>query len=890
MRHILSILFILAAWLAHASHIVGGDIYYDYLGNNQYRFYITVYRDCNSSGAAFDNPLTLTIYNSSGATIDNLQVPFNGSALVPPNFDDPCLNTPPNVCTEVTTYTQVVTLPPIPGGYTITYQRCCRGPNITNLQFPDDTGFTLTCVVPGTTNNNYVNSSPRFNNYPPLVICANDDLVFDHSATDPDGDVMVYSLTTPYSGASSGNPMPNPAPPPPYTPVTWNAGYSAAAPLGPGSSVTIDPNTGLLNVSPNLTGLFVVGIQVEEYRNGVLINRTIRDFLFNVFMCDFSAQADLPLQSELSTFVSYCNGLTVQFENNTFGAQTYAWDFGVPGITTDVSTLFEPTYTYPAPGDYTVMMVMNPGLPCTDTAYMDIMVYNEISATMTVSDDTMCILDNNFDFSAITDGPPGTTITWDFGPNATPSSATGPNVDDVVFNQAGAYEITVTASYAVCEGEDIDSVVIIPEPIADIIVPNQVECAGLTIQFTNNTQNATDYSWDFGDGSAPVSTFEPAHTFPSAGTYTVVLSAWSSASCINTDEVTITLNEPLMVSFTSEDSLCFTNNSFNFDGTVSGPAGSVFTWNFGPSATPSTSNETDVPGVHFDTTGAVLVTLTGVWQNCVEVATKEIYIFKEPTIDFTLKPGNQCVPFEAHFIDLSFSETPLSYFWDFGDGGTSTDQNPIHVYTVPGPYPVTLTIISSQGCVVNLSLTNDSLVHVRPKPEAGFKVSPDYTDICHSLVDFTDLSEGASEWFYWFDDSTIYSFEQNIAHLYYRDGHHWPMQIVKNEWECSDTAYSHIYIEPFTLYAPNSFTPDGDEFNNTFAPIVYLELVEWKLEIYDRWGLKVFESQDIRYGWDGTGPNGRLVQPGSYLWKITYVSCEPFNPRHVVTGHVSLLR
>lgn len=890
MHKLLIIAFTFLTGTVSASHIVGGDIYYDYLGNNNYQFYLAVYRDCNSSGAAFDDPLTLTVYNSSNQMIQNLSIPFPGSTMVPTNFNDPCLNTAPDVCTQQAIYTTIVNLPPTAGGYTISYQRCCRGPAISNLNNPDDTGFTLSCVVPGTANSNYINSSPRFNGYPPLVLCNNDDLVFDHSASDPDGDQLVYSLVTPNSGASGGNPAPNPAPPPPYAPVSWAAGFSATNPLGPGATISIDPVTGILTASPNLTGLFVVGIQVEEIRNGVVLNRTVRDFLFRVFVCDFSAQANLPLQTELSDFVSFCQGLTINFENNTFGGISYEWDFGVPGITTDVSTLFEPTYTYPAPGQYTAMMVMNPGLPCTDTAYMDILVYNQMNVSFTVSEDTMCILDNSFDFVGVHDGPPGTVITWDFGPNANPTSSDVSNVNNVVYNQAGDFQFTYEATYGVCADDSSGLVHVIPQPVAEIIVPTEVECAGLTVTFGNNTQNASNYSWDFGDGSALDPTFEPTHTFPGAGTYTVHLSTWSSAACISDDEVTITLNEPLTVAFTSEDSLCFTDNSFNFDGTVSGPPGSVFTWNFGPNASIPSSTDVDVPGVSFNTTGSIPITLTGTFENCIETVTQEIYLFQEPTIDFTLLPGSQCVPFAAQFIDLSFAETPISYNWDFGDGGTSQVQNPTHVYVDTGIFVVNLNITTTSGCVVDLNLSNDSLVHVRPKPQAGFSVTPDYTDICHSVVLFEDESYGASEYFYWFDDSTIFSFESNPSHMYYRDGWHRPMQIVTNAWGCKDTAYNELFIEPFTVYAPNAFTPDGDEFNNTFTPIVYLDVVEWKLEIYNRWGHKVFESNDVKYGWDGTGVNGKIVQAGSYIWKATYVTCEPFNPRRVKNGHVSVLR
>ncbi|MFZ9028528.1 MAG: hypothetical protein ACO2Z9_05895, partial [Crocinitomicaceae bacterium] len=344
---IIAILLILFPFGSKASHIVGGDIYYDYLGNNNYRFYISVYRDCNSTGAQFDSPLQLAVYSGTNL-VQNIPVPFPGSQNLPVVFNNPCVTPPNNICIEKAEYEIVVNLPPINGGYTISYQRCCRGPNITNLLNPDDTGFTLTCRIPGLDTGNWENSSPRFTNYPPLLLCNNDDLVFDHSATDPDGDQLVYSLVTPNSGASSFNPAPNPAPPPAYPPVQWAGGFTAQNPLGPGATININQNTGLLTAAPQMLGLFVVGVRVQELRNGVVINETVRDFLFRVFNCQLQLEAIVPNQEQFPGFVNFCQGLTVQFPNNSYGGTNYEWDFGVQGTNTDVSTQFEPIFTYPA--------------------------------------------------------------------------------------------------------------------------------------------------------------------------------------------------------------------------------------------------------------------------------------------------------------------------------------------------------------------------------------------------------------------------------------------------------------------------------------------------------------------------------------------------------------
>ncbi|MCR9171901.1 MAG: PKD domain-containing protein [bacterium] len=895
MKFVIAILLLMTFTPARASHIVGGDIYYDYLGNNQYLFTINLYRDCNSTGAQFDNPLSLGVFNSSGSLIQDIPVTYPGSQQIPVVFNNPCVIPPNNICTELASYQVTLTLPPIPGGYYVSYQRCCRGPNITNLSNPDDTGITLTTHIPGSDTGNQVNSSPRFNNYPPLLLCNNEDLIFDHSATDPDGDQLVYALTTPNSGATSFAPAPSPPPPPPYAPVVWaGAGFSAAQPLGPGSSITINPNTGLLQASPNLTGLFVVGIEVQEWRNGVLMNRTVRDFLFRVFNCQLSMEAILPLQTDLSTFVSYCQGLTVQFENDSYGGTNYYWDFGDPTTTNDNSTAFAPTYTYPTPGNYQVMLVVNPGWPCTDTAYMDVYVNTEYEVEWSTPLDSQCIIGNSFDFAASTTAGQNLDYTWDFGPNATPSTGTGTTVNNVSFSTPGMHIITVSGEANLCEDDFVDTVFLLEEPVAGIIVPDQVECEGLTISFGNSSIDATMYSWDFGETQISSDTsdlFAPTYTYTGPGTYTISLTASSGGACTNTATQEVTINDPILVSIAAPTSVCFTGNSVDFDGTMSGPPGTEFTWNFGPNASITTSQAEDVNGVEFSTMGEVEITLTGVFEQCEETATHDLYIYSPPTVDFTIAPGLQCAPFTAQFIDLSWAETPISYYWEFGDGTTSTDQNPSHLYEFVGNYPVTLTITTDAGCVDTLSLLQADLVNVRPIPEAGFSVTPDFTDICNSEVQMIDESVGAVEYFYWYDDSTIFYMGENPnpVHQYLYDGTHYPMQVVTNEWGCKDTAYSELYIEPWSVFIPNTFTPDGDEFNNVFVAEHWLDVSEWEMRVYNRWGQVIFESFDSSVGWDGTF-NGKYVQDGTYGYTLRYKTCEPLNPDHFITGHINVLR
>jgi len=887
-------LLIVSGFQAKASHIIGGEIYYDYLGNNNYRIYIAIYRDCNSTGAPFDAPMILTVFNAANQQYQNFEVPFNGSQNLPVIFSNPCVSPPNNICAERAIYEIVINLPPSAGGYNVSYQRCCRGPNVTNLNNPEDTGLTLTTHINGTASNALVNSTPRFTNYPPLVLCNNEDLNFDHSATDPDGDQLIYELVTPFAGATDFQPAPNPIPPPPYNQVAWAPGFNAAGPLGTAANITINPTTGHLFADPELLGLFVVGIRVREIRNGVQIGSTTRDFLFRVVNCIVNLRAEITPQEDMVTFVSYCEGTSVTFDNQSFGGSSYSWDFGVPNITTDVSTAFEPTYNYPGPGVYNVRLIVNPGWPCTDTSIQVFQVYEQMHVNYTVPD-SVCIVGNSFDFDGHFSGPAQSTFDWDFGPDASIPGATQLDVNNVSFTTPGFTTVTLTSDFETCHKTFTDSIYIYPEVIAGFNVPTNIECQGLTVTFTNTSQSSNDFDWDFGvvGSITDVSTAaSPTFTFPTSGTYTIRLIAHSPGpACTDTIFHTVSVYEPLSVSFTHTDSLCISGNSFNFDGSMTGPAITVFNWNFGPNASIPTANTLDVTNVVFDTAGILPITLTASHHNCVATATSTIRIFREPTINFGIVPGLRCAPFPAYFLDSSSSDSPLIYDWDFGDGTSSAQQNPLHMYLEAGEYSVRLTITSTFGCIRTLSMLKPAFIKINPSPSSDFMVTPDLTHICNSTIQFTDLSSGASdEVFYYFDDLNATSFGiVNPAHTYVTSGQKRPMQVVVNEFNCRDTSYRNLSIEPFTVYIPNAFTPDDDEFNNIFQPVVALPAESWRLRIYNRWGQLIFESFDQSEGWDGTY-KGKVMQDNVYAYIVDFTSCAPMAQPEQIAGHISLLR
>ncbi|MEZ4917648.1 MAG: gliding motility-associated C-terminal domain-containing protein [Saprospiraceae bacterium] len=351
---------------AKSTHIVGGEITYRCLGNNQYEITLTVYRDCYNGVPWFDNPARVAIYDNDWSLIESLNLPLvGGSDTIPVELTNPCLTVPPDVCVHRQSYTRIIDLPFSPGGYTIVYQRCCRNMLIRNIPDPLNTGISIIAEI-GEDALLECNNGAVFNNWPPVAICVHQPIDFDHSASDPDGDSLVYRLCTPLNGPDSLNPAPNPPFPGPYLEVEWkDPPYNLGNVLG-GDPLTIDPHTGVMTGVPNTIGNFVVGVCVDEYRDGEVISTTRRDFQYNVADCGEPTAAYFAPEI-------ICDTLAVRFINQSSDATFMRWYFDWPNLT-PTTTSFSPIHTFPDTGSYMVALIANPNDPCSDTMIQEIVL------------------------------------------------------------------------------------------------------------------------------------------------------------------------------------------------------------------------------------------------------------------------------------------------------------------------------------------------------------------------------------------------------------------------------------------------------------------------------------------------------------------------------------
>ncbi len=515
-----------------ATHIIGGEIFYDCLGNNQFRITLKLYRDCLLGQAPFDDPATISVYNSNGQLVENIQIAFPGSQIVPTQSINPCYQGEGNLCVEEAIYVQNVSLPFDVNGYTLVYQRCCRNQSILNIVQPGETGSTYAAFIPGSAWND-CNSSPRYTNFPPIVLCINDPLIFDHSATDPDGDSLVYSFCDPFEGASTDAPMPVPAAAPPFQYVNFVAPYSAGFPIASDPAVLVNPQTGFIRGTPRQLGQYVVAVCVSEYRNGVLLSVNKRDFQFNVVNCSGESIASFDAPYSNVNTGAVCQGLSVSFINQSLNASYYFWDFGVSGITTDVSDLFTPVYQYPDTGTFIVTLIANPGYSCADTAYTTIAVYDALLANIQPQQ-PQCLTGNLFEFQLDRQQDINTQFLWEFGGNATPATS-NLRIPQVSWQEAGIFSVIVTLITPNCVDRDTLEITVFPPLTSEFSIDQRDGCVPLTIYYGSNAAPlpGANFNWDFGDGSTS-SLGSGFHTYTQSGLYSISFRVSSSEGCSDT--------------------------------------------------------------------------------------------------------------------------------------------------------------------------------------------------------------------------------------------------------------------------------------------------------------------------------------------------------------------
>ncbi len=369
-------LFIISLPQAYATHIVGGDLTYECLGNGDYEVTLTVRRDCENGVEPFDTIAYVGIYDGFGnllpffGTGGTIQMTNPTITTIDTDLDSGCGFIGDPVCVTEAVYKGIVNLPVRNTGYYFVYQRCCRNVTLDNIIDPLEVGSTYSIRLLENTMEE-CNSAPVFNDWPDVYICTDMTLTFDMSATDPEGDSLVYSLCPPQDGASFDNPYPAPPSGPPFDLVEYKPPFTFDNPFPADVPLSIDPQTGLLTSVPNTVGQWLVGVCVQEYRNGELVTTVIRDFEYNTRICTAGPMASFEVPNP------FCDGLEVEVENTSTNADSYNWTVSPADNVVFNASDENPTFVFPQDGLYTITLEAIRDLDgCSNTATEILGVYN----------------------------------------------------------------------------------------------------------------------------------------------------------------------------------------------------------------------------------------------------------------------------------------------------------------------------------------------------------------------------------------------------------------------------------------------------------------------------------------------------------------------------------
>jgi len=606
-----------------------------------------------------------------------------------------------------------------------------------------------------------------------------------------------------------------------------------------------------------------------------------------------------------------CHPLTVNFENQTVPFSpnnSYTWSLG-----TGVNSLEEePVHTYNntdkfADSTFIVKMVAVSEHGCTDSVTHEVIAHPRPYAAMELVGEYISCppfdveIDNN---SLGTD----LTFKYDFGDGTDSTTINQSNMLHTFHNynnETQPYQIKLrTVTEHGCDDSVFQTIYVFPEVVASYAASSYQACSPFEVSFSNSTQNARFYEWDFADGITS-SLREPSHTFLNFNEtdtiYNVALYASSEFDCFDRDTQQIRVYATPKADIAADPPLqVYPNATFSIynQGT---PAAKIwdYSWSFGD----NTTSPLKEPGNHTYTRWGpkdegfkYRITLKVDAPHCSDADTAYVYLLPtEPVAFFATSKDSACSPMEVNFDEqASYADT---YFWEFGDDSTSTERNPQHTYYEPGYYTVKLTVTNDAG-----SRFYYKILRVYDNPKANFAIYPQKVMLPDATVHAYNLSTQFTRSLWDFGDGTQTD-ERDPMHTYEKLGEFkvslWVYMDYGND-VCIDSIskYPAVWVEGMGyIRFPNAFKPstagpnggvydDIDYKNEVFHPY-HFGVVEYKLMIFSRWGEQLFTSTDVKVGWDGY-VNGKLAQQGVYMWRAIgkFTNGKPFDMK----GNVTLLR
>jgi gliding motility-associated-like protein len=842
MKFIRALLFIgvlhMFALQAYGIHIKGGWMYYEYEkteanGDITYRIVVKLYRDCVPPTAnQNDAQIIITVFKNNGTFAKTTTAGLSRSYRLQKSTFSECINPKPEVCYVILEYAGRISLPPVTGGYIAAFQRCCRINGIVNVEAPSNTfGNTYTIKLPGSeTPNGVLNTSPKFVEKDTVAVCYNSPIELDYSATDPDGDSLVYSFTSALVGASQGTPSPGQSPPPPYSAINYESPYAAYNPFGTGT--VINPSTGIITgMSPRATGEYVLAVLIKEYRNGTYIAETRKELHVNVAACSI-AGAELPLR------ITSCDGYTVQFENlsTSPAINSYYWDFGEKTLATDTSTQPRPSYTYSDTGVFTAKLVVNKNSSCADSATSEVRVFPGFFPDFNF---TGSCFSNPFQFNDQSTTRYGVIDSWrwDFGDNNTQGDTSHIKNPPYLYPGIGSYTATLmVTSNKGCGDTITKQVPVIDKPLLDMGFRDTLICSIDSLVL--KAIGTGNFTWTPTLRMILPNTATPT-VFPlQTTTYRVTL---NDRGCRATDTVRVNVLDFITVNAGNDSTICRT------DGVQLMAVSQGLQYQWTPAlglSDPGIKNPVAIP-LSPSNTYRVTVNL-GKCQATDDVTIK--------TVPYPASNGGSdtAICFNDT-ITLRGSGSGISYQWS----PANTVAFPNQLVTPAFPTqttPYVLSVYAAGGC----PKPGRDTVLVTVVPPLSVFAGNDTSVVVGQPLQLNGISNGSI--FSWspgvgmnntqvsnpivvLDGKSIPGGADQIRYL---------LEVTTPEG-CisSDDIVVKLFKTIPSIFVPNAFTPNLDGKNDDIKPILAGMKQLLYFRVYNRYGQLIFETKQPGKGWDG---------------------------------------
>ncbi len=556
---------------AVASHLVGGDLGYEYLGETvpgsgmyRYKLKMRMYLNCGPSSnwpqmqlwlGGAGNPLYVGVYVEDPANPDAAKqqyavadVYMTSYSVITPDIPDSCI-IGDGQCVEESLFEGEVIVPSSLGGYHLYFQGYSRNAGILNLNDPGNAGFGIYSFIPPTA---IVNSSPTFTGVPVPFICVNEITSFSNAAEDIDGDSLVFSFVEPYDSQED---IAGVVQPPfildwPIAPVIYaNTDYNALQPFGPDGIAIIDPLTGAAQFSAGMIGNWAVAVEVKEYRSGQFIGRIKSDMQLLSLPCS-NNEAPAPSGGSLVTAYEVNAGDTLCFPLAFVDADGDTVHLDANGTIFD-GTLFNPpasitgalmadsslvtTFCWPTvceqgrpePYSFTVVAYDEACPPGLYSATITVDVIPAAEQLVISGPQIACAGQSVGTYCAESGG--GTGYTW----NVTGGNVTSPTNEPCVtveWNNPGVGNVQVTSTVGDCVFSSQQAVNIVDPPQALFTVDLDTTCTGIKATAVNSSSQGTTAQWIY-NGQPLTSGQFSSFVLPFNGSGTLQLTVTDAYGC-----------------------------------------------------------------------------------------------------------------------------------------------------------------------------------------------------------------------------------------------------------------------------------------------------------------------------------------------------------------------